>query len=274
MREIKKRIQGFSQRIKALFQPYLSEDIIDAYQPGLDILIRALKDGGDYMANDMKMAKGQGEMETNEFGGKRESNKGRGAFYLIPYEAIEELAIWYEQGAEKYGDRNWEKGMSVKDCINRMMRHAFKASNGWMDEGPFAHLVAVIWNAIAAIVMIKRYPDRNDFWPERYKKYFIPKESYIEDYGMAKCPEEKSKEGVSSLLSEIEHYLDELGYETRQPIPKWEHDKKRILTDKATAIRVRDIDRRLIFVLDFDSQEDLNEFRDNVAKMGIESTTK
>ena len=137
-----------------------------------------------------KMAKGQGKMETNKFGGKRESNKGRGRFDLIPYEAIEELAIWYEQGAEKYGDRNWEKGMSVKDCINRMMRHAFKASNGWMDEGPFAHLVAVIWNAIAAIVMIKRYPDRNDFWPERYKKHFHPTESYIADYGMEKLPEE------------------------------------------------------------------------------------
>lgn len=44
--------------------------------------------------SESRMAKGQGKMETNEFGGKRESNKGRGRFDLIPYEALEELAIW------------------------------------------------------------------------------------------------------------------------------------------------------------------------------------
>ena len=230
------------------------------------------------MANEMRMAKGQGEMEINENGVKRESNKGRGRFDLIPYEALEELAKWYEAGAEKYGDRNWEKGISVQDCINRMARHSAKACNGWMDEGPFAHLVAVIWNAMAAITGIKRNPYKNDFFRDEYlKELDLPNNEKYKDY---KSSDElfghllTDEKPFESLVAEVEHDLNELGYEKRQPLPKWEHDKKRILTDKATAIRVRDQDHRLIIMLDFDSQENLNEFRDNVAKMGIEPTTK
>ena len=66
------------------------------------------------------MINGQGKMQKTDFGALRESNKGRGRFDLLPYEAMEALAIWYEDGAAKYGERNWEKGLSVKDCINRM----------------------------------------------------------------------------------------------------------------------------------------------------------
>ena len=106
-----------------------------------------------------EMLSGQGKMETTDAGAKRESNVGRGRFDLLPYEAIEALAIWYEQGCEKYGDRNWENGLSVKDCINRMIRHSIKAGNGWEDED---HLAAVMWNAAAAITMIQRRPDLND----------------------------------------------------------------------------------------------------------------
>lgn len=107
---------------------------------------------------------GQGEMQTTEFGAKRESNEGRGRFDLLPYEAIEALAKWYETGTQKYDERNWESGLSVKDCINRMIRHSLKAGNGWTDED---HLAAVMWNAAAAITMIQRKPECNDHpWKE------------------------------------------------------------------------------------------------------------
>lgn len=106
-----------------------------------------------------KIISGQGKMEVTEFGAQRESNDGRGRFDLLPYEAIEALAQWFEAGAGKYGDRNWEKGISVKDCINRMIRHALKAGNGWTDED---HLAATMWNAGVAITMMKRRPDCND----------------------------------------------------------------------------------------------------------------
>lgn len=119
------------------------------------------------------MLKGQGEMQTTAQGAKRESNSGRGRFDLIPYEAMEAWAKWTELGADKYGDRNWEKGLSVKDCINRMVRHAVKAANGWTDED---HLAATMWNAAAAITMMTRRPDCNDHpWKDKEEK--------VEQYG-------------------------------------------------------------------------------------------
>lgn len=107
----------------------------------------------------MAMLHGQGKMEVTPGGGKRESNEGRGRFDLLPFEAVEAWAKWSEEGAEKYGDRNWEDGLSVKDSINRMVRHAMKAANGWTDED---HLAAVMWNAACAITMMRRRPDLND----------------------------------------------------------------------------------------------------------------
>lgn len=105
------------------------------------------------------MITGQGQMETTPAGANRESNIGRGRFDLLPYEALEAWAIWSELGAEKYGPRNWEKGLLVSDCINRLVRHAIKAANGWTDED---HLGACMWNAGAAKTMMKRRPDLND----------------------------------------------------------------------------------------------------------------
>lgn len=117
------------------------------------------------------MIEGQGEMELNKFGAERESNNGRGRFDLLPYEAIENLAKWYEDGSKKYSPRNWEKGLSVQDCINRMIRHSLKAANGWVDED---HLAAVMWNAAAAITMLRRYPDQNDHFKGTYEKFYNP----------------------------------------------------------------------------------------------------
>jgi hypothetical protein len=116
------------------------------------------------------MLHGQGEVEQHGKGGKRESNEGRGRFDLLPIEAIEALAVWMEDGAKKYGDRNWEDGLSVKDSINRMVRHAIKAANGWTDED---HLAAVMCNAAFAITTMKRHPEFDDHkWRDTIKECF------------------------------------------------------------------------------------------------------
>ena len=121
------------------------------------------------------MKYGQGEMETNDHGMRRESNKGRGRFDLLPYEGLEYPAKWFEAGAEKYGERNWEHGGSVKDCINRMCRHAQKVASGWTDED---HLSAVIWNAMVAITTLVRHPECNDHvWHGDITKIYKPTES-------------------------------------------------------------------------------------------------
>ena len=139
----------------------------------------------------VKMVTGQGKMERTEFGANREANDGRGRFDLLPYEAMEALAKWYEAGANKYAERNWEKGLSVKDCINRMVRHSLKAANGWTDED---HLAAVMWNAAAVITLMQRRPDCNDH-PWRTEEKSKKKEEImkIEEY-LKKHEEEFNKQ--------------------------------------------------------------------------------
>lgn len=94
-----------------------------------------------------------------ETGGNRESREGKGRQDLIEPELIFRLGRWYELGANKYGDRNWEAGISVKDCVAGIIRHTFKFLRGDNDED---HLAAIAWNA-AAIMRMESH--------ERYQKF-------------------------------------------------------------------------------------------------------
>ncbi len=75
-------------------------------------------------------------------------------FYLL------ELAKHYENGALKYGEYNWQKGIPVHSCIDSALRHYTKYKCGFEDE---PHDVAFLWNIITAIYMVKYKPKMNDF---------------------------------------------------------------------------------------------------------------
>ena len=51
-----------------------------------------------------------GERQEFSTGSVRDTRKGKGRFDLLPPKAIRRLAVHFESGAIKYGDRNWEKG--------------------------------------------------------------------------------------------------------------------------------------------------------------------
>jgi hypothetical protein len=102
-----------------------------------------------------------------EGGGLRENRKGKGREDLIEPQLIFRLGAWYELGANKYGERNWEKGISVKDCTAAIIRHTFKFLAGFHDED---HLAAVAWNA-AAIMRMESTPEYDRFLDlPRYRK--------------------------------------------------------------------------------------------------------
>ena len=54
----------------------------------------------------------------------------------------------YEDGAIKYGERNWEKGIDLHSYIDSAVRHFLKYLDGWDDE---PHDRAFIWNILGAI---------------------------------------------------------------------------------------------------------------------------
>lgn len=64
------------------------------------------------------------------------------------YTAILEVSKQYEQGCQKYGDRNWEKGIPVHCYIDSGVRHYIKYARGDTDE---PHDRAFVWNMLGAI---------------------------------------------------------------------------------------------------------------------------
>lgn len=87
-----------------------------------------------------------GSRQSFDTGAIREGQAGKGRFDLITPVGLRRLALWYELGAKKYDDRNWEKGMPTSNCLNSMFRHMTKYMAGMDDED---HLAAIVWNAFA-----------------------------------------------------------------------------------------------------------------------------
>ena len=70
------------------------------------------------------------------------------------------VAKHFEEGAEKYGENNWQKGLPVKCYINSAIRHYLKWLRGDDDE---PHDRAFCWNIMCAIWTCKHKPELNEY---------------------------------------------------------------------------------------------------------------
>lgn len=61
-------------------------------------------------------------------------------------EYILEVAVHSEEGAKKYGEHNWERGIPLNSYLDSAMRHLMKHISGMTDE---RHDRAFIWNMLA-----------------------------------------------------------------------------------------------------------------------------
>lgn len=92
--------------------------------------------------------KDSGKRESFTTGSRRDTREGKGRFDLFSPLAMFRLARHYENGAVKYGDRNWEKGQPQSRFMDSAIRHLFKYLGGARDED---HLSAAAWNVMAMI---------------------------------------------------------------------------------------------------------------------------
>lgn len=70
-----------------------------------------------------------------------------------------EVAKHYEDGARKYADRNWEKGIPLHCYIDSGVRHYLKWLRGDTDE---PHDRAFVWNMLGAIWTHENKPEMID----------------------------------------------------------------------------------------------------------------
>ena len=75
-----------------------------------------------------------------------------------PY-LILELSKHFENGAEKYDERNWEKGIPENRYIDSGVRHYLKYLNGEDDE---PHFIAFLWNILCLIWTIENLGVEDD----------------------------------------------------------------------------------------------------------------
>ena len=84
-----------------------------------------------------------GKREQFTTGAVRDTAEGKSRPDLIsPYAQLRK-GDWLRLGAEKYAERNWEKGMSFSRCIASVCRHLFQYMMGKINED---HLAAIAVN--------------------------------------------------------------------------------------------------------------------------------
>jgi hypothetical protein len=81
-------------------------------------------------------------------GAVRDADGEAQRFDLVCPTALRELAATYAEGAAKYGDFNWTKGMPIGQTINRTLRHL----NMWLaGDRSEPHLPHAAWGIFAVI---------------------------------------------------------------------------------------------------------------------------
>lgn len=80
------------------------------------------------------------------------------------YTMLLEVSIHFEEGAKKYGDNNWQKGIPVRCYIDSAVRHYLKFLRGDKDE---PHDRAFVWNILCAIWTCKHMPELNEYGKEK-----------------------------------------------------------------------------------------------------------
>lgn len=87
--------------------------------------------------------KDSGKREEYATGARRDVRTGKGRYDLLPAAALRRYAELLERGAEKYGPRNWEKGIPLGRFLDSALRHLLQLLDGQTDED---HAAAVLFN--------------------------------------------------------------------------------------------------------------------------------
>lgn len=115
-------------------------------------------------------------------GAVRDDNASKGACHLLPPRAILLVSKRLQEGARKYGERNWERGIPISSFVDSGLRHLLMFMSGKQNED---HLVAVATNMLMAIET-----------RERCKEGILPSE--LGEFGLPSKPVLCSDKSVSN----------------------------------------------------------------------------
>lgn len=89
--------------------------------------------------------------ESSEGGVKYDANKLR--YDLVPVAAFAEVVKAYTEGCNKYGERNWEKGISASRLYAAAQRHlnSFWDGEDHDKDSGLRHLASAAWNILGML---------------------------------------------------------------------------------------------------------------------------
>lgn len=110
------------------------------------------------------MIKDSGKRTEFETGAKRDIQHGKGRMDLLPWYGIIEVSKHCEEGADKYGEHNVDRGIPLHSLCDSAARHLAKFIAGEMDED---HLRAAAWNLLWALNQRKTHPELDDLYSHK-----------------------------------------------------------------------------------------------------------
>lgn len=110
-----------------------------------------------------------GVREPHPTGAVRDTRDGKGRYDLISPFALARLARHYQNGAAKYQDRNWEKGMAISRFLDSAKRHLEAFHMGDASED---HLAAAAWNIFCIMHFEEVLPSCPD--PQNFTIFDLP----------------------------------------------------------------------------------------------------
>jgi Domain of unknown function (DUF5664) len=147
-------------------------------------------------------------MSQADGGGKR-FNKGKLRYDLIPSNSLKEIAKVFTYGCEKYGEKNWQRGMKWSNVIASLERHlaAFKQCEDFDEETGHYHIAHLATNAIFLLEYYRIYPqgdDREHSYYRSPKRIGLDIDDVLADFVPAFC----DYNGITELPHHWSFYLN------------------------------------------------------------------
>lgn len=145
------------------------------------------------------MIKDSGERTEFSTGAIRDMKRGVGRMDLLPWYGIMEVSKHCEEGAEKYGEHNVDKGIPLHSLCDSAARHLAKFIAGEMDED---HLRAACWNLLWALNQRKTHPELDDLYSHKEVRDKV--RNVVEEFHRAKERGELVFEDNENTIDETE----------------------------------------------------------------------
>lgn len=100
-------------------------------------------------------------------GAVRSNDANNVRYDLISPIGLRQLAETYAEGAEKYGDHNWKKGLPIGDTLNHLMRHIELWRSGDRSELHLAHAAFGLFT----LIHFEEQSNTNEVYKKLFEEY-------------------------------------------------------------------------------------------------------